>query len=141
MESTECSRSATTAALLASQRDSEGVQGTQHGSTMVESNGEAFGGRAAHERAAGPQISGMTEMRQDAQKSSTRPEEGELEFELGWSDFTPANQHGESRRQMMPAVNPVKRDHGMNRIADDEGGVHTRQWSPVPLGAFEANTN
>jgi hypothetical protein len=41
----------------------------------------------------------------------------------------------------MPAVNPVKRDHGMNRIADDEDGVDTRQWSPVPLGAFEANTN
>jgi hypothetical protein len=29
----------------------------------------------------------------------------------------------------------------MNRIADDECGVDTRQWSPVPLGAFEANTN
>jgi hypothetical protein len=68
-----------------------------HGSTMVEPNGEAFGGRAAHERAAGPQFSGMTEMRQDAQKSSTRPEEGELEFELGWSDFTPATTSMESR--------------------------------------------
>ena len=83
----------------------------------------------------------MTEVRQDAQKSSTRPEEGELEFESGWSDFTPANQHGESRRQMMPAVHPVKRDHGMNRIADDECGVDTRQWNPVPLGAFETNMN
>jgi hypothetical protein len=31
MESTECSRSATTAALLASQKDLEGVQGTQQG--------------------------------------------------------------------------------------------------------------
>ena len=61
----------------------------------------------------------MTEVRQDAQKSPTRPEEGELEFESGWSDFTPANQHGESRRQMMPAVHPVKRDHGMIRIAVD----------------------
>ena len=30
MEGTECSRSATTAAPLASQRDREGVQGTQH---------------------------------------------------------------------------------------------------------------
>ena len=67
------------------QRDREGVKGTQHGSTMVEPNGEAFGGRAARERAAGPQFSGMTEMRQDAQKRLTRPEEGELEFEMGWS--------------------------------------------------------
>jgi hypothetical protein len=106
MESTGCSGSAPTAAPHTSQRDLEGVQGTQHGSTMVEPNGEAFGGHAAHERAAGPQFSGMTEMRQDAQKSSTRPEEGELEFELGWSDFTPANQQLESRRQKLPAVNP-----------------------------------
>ena len=72
---------------------------------MVEPNGEAFGGHAAHapahERAAGPQFSGMTDMRQHAQKSSTRPEEGELGFELGWSDFTPQL---ESRCQKLPAV-------------------------------------
>ena len=37
-----------------------------------------------HERAAGQQISGMTEKRQEAQKSSTRPEEGELEIEMGF---------------------------------------------------------
>ena len=90
MESTECSRSANTAASHTSQRDREGVQGTQHGSTMVEPNGEAFGGRAAQERAAGPQISGMAEMRQDAQKSLTLPQEGGVEIELGWVDFTPA---------------------------------------------------
>ena len=29
----------------------------------------------------------------------------------------------------------------MNRIADDECGADTRQWSPVPLGAFETNMN
>ena len=29
----------------------------------------------------------------------------------------------------------------MNRITDDEGGVETRQWSPVPLGGFETNAN
>ena len=114
-----------------------GVQGSQYGSTMVEPNGEAFGGRAAQERAAGPQISGMTEVRQDAQKNSTRPVEGKLEFEFDWSDVTPANQHGESRRQKMPAVNPGRQNLGMNRIADDEGGVETRQWTPVPLGGFE----
>ena len=51
---------------------------------MVEPNGEAFGGHAAQERAAGQQISGMTEKRQEAQKSSTRPEEGELEIEMGF---------------------------------------------------------
>ena len=73
---------------------------------MVEPNGEAFGGHAAHERAAGPQFSGMTEIRQEAQKSSTRPEEGEIEIEMGWSDFTPTNQQLESRRQKLPAVNP-----------------------------------
>ena len=78
---------------------------------------------------------------QDAQKSSTRPEEGELEFELGWSDLTPANQQLESRRQKLPAVNPVKWQHGLDRIADNADGVETRQWSPVPLGAFEANTD
>ena len=87
MESTTCSESASTAASHTSQRDREGIQGTQHGSTatMVEPNGEAFGGRAAQELAAGQQMSGMTKMCQEAQQSSTRPEEGELEFEMGWS--------------------------------------------------------
>ena len=142
MEGTECSRSATTAASHRSQRDSEGVQGTQYGSTMVEPRGEAFGGRAAQERAAGPQNSGMTEMRQEAQKSSTRPEDGEMELESSWSDLTPANRANmeQLRRQMMPAV-PEKRFLGMNRITDEEGDVETRQWSPVPLGGFETNAS
>ena len=141
MESTECSRSANTAASHTSQRDREGVQGTQHGITMVEPNGEVFGGRAAQERAAGPQISGMAEMRQDAQKSSTLPQEGGVGIELGWVDFTPANPKEELRRRMLPAVEPVKRNLGVNRIADAEYEADTRQWSPVPMGAFEANTN
>ena len=104
---------------------------------MVEPNGEAFGGRAAQERAAGPQNSGKTEQRLDAQKSSTRPEDGEMEHESSWSELTPANHASkeELRRQMMPAV-PEKRFLGMNRIADEEGDVETRQWSPVPLGCF-----
>ena len=73
---------------------------------MVEPNGEAFGGRAAQERAAGPQFSRMTEMRQDAQKSSTLPQEGGVGIELGWVDFTPANPKEELRRRMLPAVDP-----------------------------------
>ena len=105
MEGTECSRSATTAASHRPQGDREGVQGTQYGSTMVEPNGEAFGGHAAQERAAGLQNSGKTELRLEAQKSSTRPEDGEMEFEPSWSDLTPANRAKEElRRRMMPAV-------------------------------------
>ena len=41
---------------------------------------------------------------------------------------------------MMPAV-PGKQFPGMNRIADEEGEVETRQWSPVPLGGFETNAS
>ena len=142
MEGTECSRSATTAASHRPQGDREGVQGTQYGSTMVEPNGEAFGGRAAQERAAGPQNSGMTELRQEAQKISTRPEDGEMESEPSWSDLTPANRAQEElRRRMMPAVQPGKRFLGMNRISDEEGEVETKQWSPVPLGGFETNAS
>ena len=109
---------------------------------MVEPNGEAFGGHAAQERAAGLQNSGKTELRLEAQKSSTRPEDGEMELESSWSDLTPANRANmeELRRQMMPAV-PGKQFPGMNRIADEEGEVETRQWSPVPLGGFETNAS
>ena len=59
---------------------------------------------------------------------------------MGWSDFTAAYQPLGSRRMELPAVNPVKRQNGLNRIADDEDGANTRPWSPVPLGAFGANT-
>jgi hypothetical protein len=55
----------------------------------------------------------MTEKRQEAQQSSTRPEEGELEFEMGWSEFTAANEPLGSRRLELPAVNPVKRQNGL----------------------------
>ena len=109
---------------------------------MVEPRGEAFGGRAAQERAAGPQNSGKTELRQEAQKISTRPEDGEMESEPSLSDLTPANRAQEElRRRMMPAVQPGKRFLGMNRIADEEGDVETRQWSTVPLGGFETNAS
>jgi hypothetical protein len=60
---------------------------------------------------------------------------------MGWSDFTPANQPLESRRLELPAVHPVRRQHGLNRIADDENGADTWPWSPVPLSAFTANTD
>ena len=65
-----------------------------------------------------------------------------MEFESSWSDLTPANRANmeELRRRMMPAT-PGKRFPGMNRITDEECGVETRQWSPVPLGGFETNAS
>ena len=87
---------------------------------MVELNGEAFGGLAAQERAAGLHVvmSGMSGMREEVQQSSTRrPEEGESGFEPDWSEFTPANRSFGGSREI-PVINQMRRQSSLDGVAD-----------------------
>ena len=70
-ESTTCSESAATAASHTSQRDSEGIQGTQHGSTTWwNRTGKPLGDVRLRIEQQVSKSGNVTEMRQEAQQSS-----------------------------------------------------------------------